>query len=147
MFLVYRFNNKEIFYISWYISGPGLCSRKQSPEALRFATFRGNLSELLTCISADWLNCKAKFLQLFIFLFNSLYILSNLKVKWCLLNAKNGLDFAFGHVSNSFTFYITVEEGWSKRYVCIAYSLRNILGWYLLMNVTFYILHTLHNQS
>jgi len=45
-----------------------------------------------------------------------------------LLNAKNGLDFAFRHVSNSFTFYITVEEYWSKRYVCITYSLGNILG-------------------
>jgi len=31
-----------------------------------------------------------------------------------LLNAKNGLDFAFRHVSNSFTFYITVEGCWSK---------------------------------
>jgi len=36
---------------------------------------------------------------------------------------KNDLDFAFRHVSNSFTFYIIVEECWSKRYVCMAYSL------------------------
>jgi len=27
-----------------------------------------------------------------------------------MLNIKNGLDFAFRHVSNSFAFYITVEE-------------------------------------
>ena len=50
-------------------------------------------------------------------------------VNWCLLNVKNSLDFAFRHVSNSFTFYITVEECWSKRYVCIAYSLGNVLEW------------------
>jgi len=31
-----------------------------------------------------------------------------------LLDDKNGLDFAFRHVSNSFTIYITVEECWSK---------------------------------
>jgi len=31
-----------------------------------------------------------------------------------MLNVKNSLDFALRYVSNSFIFYITVEESWSQ---------------------------------
>ena len=48
-----------------------------------------------------------------------------------LLYAKNDYILHLGHVSNSFTFYITVEECWRKKYVCIAYNLENTLVCYI----------------
>ena len=54
-------------------------SKAQKPSDLLH--FSGNLSELLTSIFTGWLNCKAEIICLFIFLFVSLYILSNLNSK------------------------------------------------------------------
>ena len=115
-------------------------SRAQKPSDLLHSS--GNLSELLTCISAGWLNCKLKFYgYLFPYLSHCIYFLTS-TVKRCLLNAKNGLDLYLGTHLIRLHFFITVKEYWSKRYVCIAYSLGNILGWYFLVIVTFlYLAH------
>ena len=69
------------FCCSENISGPGLCSRKQSQQSSDLLHSYGNLSELLTYIFAGSLNCKTKILQQFISLFISLYLLSNLNSK------------------------------------------------------------------
>ena len=141
MFLVYRFNNKEFFTtVDIKVAlDSAQESRAQKPSDLLH--FCGSLSELLTCIFAGWIVKLNFWSYLFSWLTHCTYFLTS-TINWCLLNVKNGLDFAFRHVSNSFTFYITVEECWSKRYVCITYSLGNILGLYLLVNITFlYLVH------
>ena len=56
---------------------------------------------------------------------------SNLNSKLVFVNSKNRLDHAFRAPSNSFIFYITVEECWRKRYICIAYSLESTLVCYI----------------
>ena len=59
-------------------------SRVQTPLDLLHSS--GNLTELLTYVSAGWLNCKAEILWLFIFLFVSLYILSKHNSKLMFVN-------------------------------------------------------------
>ena len=57
---------------------------------------------LLNCINTDSAANN--------FLYNLLYTDFNSIVTWLIVNAKNGLDFALGHLSNFVYIYITVEE-------------------------------------
>jgi len=148
-FLLYSWctNLTRNFCYRAHISSPGLCSRKESPEALRFAIFQWQSEWTTNLYFCRLAKLQAEILWLFIFLFVSLYILSNIKSKMMFVKCKKWFRLAFRHVSNSFTFYITVEECWSKRYVCIAYNLGNIVKWlFACWMLLFYILHTLHNQ-
>ena len=56
-----------------------------------------------------------------------------------MLNVKNDLDFAFRHMSNSFTFYITVEEYWSKGTSAGACSIGTLLNCLHCLSVTFHV--------
>ena len=66
-------------------------------------------------ILVGWL--KFNFLHSAIYSFSVWHILHadfNSTVTWLIVNAKNGLDFALGHLSNFVYIYITVEECWRK---------------------------------
>ena len=87
-------------------------SRAQKPSDLLHSC--GNLSELLTCIFCRLAELHCLISVAFIFLFVSLYILSNNNSKRLIVNAKNDLDFAFRYVSISLHFLFTVEECWNQ---------------------------------